>query len=374
MKKKLIILVLAVSMVFVGCGSNKKNETTEATTETTEVTTETTEVTTEESVTEITTTEEIIKTFDDVNMVDYLIVADIFKDSDISYWGENVEYGPDTTPIVVTGYELFDLDNDGIQELIMSLDIVDTGYISGFHQALLTFDSNDGIYSTSRNVSAAGDSQFYVDESNGKVYMKSDYATKYTYIEYDSWNSNGWKIESLYEKDEENLLNCYWEGTEVTSDEWLEKSVELSACRGIKDDIFKYSQIDSPVDARITADTIIEFYKNNGVDCTLLECNGEYYILFSDYENDVWSKKSELDTDQTPLFMTGSFYGIQGVIIKDTEYGSCITVDKIITNYPASHYDFEINQNDNSIILNADGYEFIVQVQGDEFVLINSPF
>lgn len=370
MKKLFLLLVFSVSMVFVGCGSNKRNVTTEATTE----------ITTEEQVTEITmteepiTTEEIKKTFDDVNLVDYLIVANIYKLADISYWGENVAYGPDTTPVVVTGYELFDLDNDGIQELLMSLDVVKSGYISGLHQLLLTLDSNDGVYSTTKNDSAAGDSKFYVDESTGKVYIKSDYSTKYTYIEYACWNSNGWKIESLYEKDGDNLLNCYWEGTEVTSDEWFEKSEEENACRGIKDDIFKYSRIESSVDARVMADTIVAFYRDKGADCTLLECNGEYYILFSDYGNDVWSKKSELDTDQTPLFMTGSFYSLQGLIIRNTEFGSYVTVDDIETNYPASHYDFKIDPNDNTIVLNAEGNEFIVEVKGDEFVLTSSPF
>ena len=330
---------------------NSKKDTEEITKDNTETKVETT---TEAEVEEI--------EFNEPFLIDYTILANYLEDEDVSYYDDpyNMEPGPYMPSEIIDGFEVYDIDDDGIEELLIKTSLVINNN-DGQRKVLYTFDAVDGNYTEWRDVSVAGDSDLYICESDKKAYLHKGYYTAgYTYETYNIWTIEGWIEGNTFEKSQDEILTCKWDGKSVSEDEWLNNSRKMDY-REINDNMLDLLYLNTESNPEVTADSIYDYYKNEKKinAYKIKKDEEEYYIVLSDYFNKIW--KNQKNTDYK--YDDYSFEDFESnpciiIAVKEDKNGSIINIYMIDDRHNITNVIY-----DNGIVITDSNVDYLYEIE-----------
>ena len=296
------------------------------------------------------------KAFDNVYLIEYLLIANYVKEGDEKLYDVFPE-GIDAPIEVFSGFEVLDIDADGYDELIT--DSLRTNDDSARH-TLSTFDANDKICSYWSDYSAAGGIDFEIID-NDKTYIKKDYNT--VGVVEDSmnvWTKNGWKLEnSLYmwkdwDNDEWIGENPTWEGKEIDREEWVKKRSDLKI-RTIDNELQQYISIETDVDIDSITTAIYDYLKNTRK-LNVFEVdnptNSERYIIVDSYFINAWNDVKEADHNGDEMFDDSSLMDCEDIIIiRNNNNKTMISSMKLEHNLCKDLYDIKNCYYDEGIVI-----------------------
>lgn len=276
MKRTFMITVLVLTAILVsGCGQkDTENSTHLAKTEAT------TEKTTEAAI-----------PFTETTQVEYMILAEMFKHCNEANYAE-FPSGPEAPQEVISGFEMYDADADGENELLIVSARTNT---DGPNATEVIFDANDGVCSIWSDRSAAGDSKIRIDEENHHAYLEKIYATMYAYTGYNTWSKDGWSANTVYEMQDGVAQTCIWDGKEITEDEWManEKALNL---RDIQNQLAEMLSVSTNASGETVANTLTEALQQRSQAVYPLNTeDGKYYLVINDYCPAMWINRVNQD-------------------------------------------------------------------------------
>jgi RNA polymerase sigma factor (sigma-70 family) len=317
-----------------------------------------------EKVTTEATTEQVIE-FTEPENVEYMILAQKYAD-----WDENnydgLPEGPDSPFEVVSGFEIYDIDGDEKNELIMEVTQTNTGID---RPTQYTLDAEDGTYSIWSDQSASGSTDFYIDDENKCAYLEKDYATVYLHIiAFNNWTASGWSADTVLEKVGEELEACTWDGEEVSESEWNEKRDNLSTrARDIANNLQESCVIESDSTAENVDTVMCDYWKNKGVDVYNLEVgDGSYYIVLDNFFNKMWSTQVNEDCAAGDEALSSAESLIDGdvvVVVEPDGKGSRISCQLFYVDY-----DFKSVTYDDGIIVTDDENSYMYRTSDSEYL------